>query len=116
MRPVIPAATHVDRVFAYVTETRQRCTRCRQGSIRYDVGSVLKLTLGPSAGDNSLVSDWYLKWCSPVQIHVDCPSGGCGCRTEHVAQSRVLTRPNVLLLHVGRGSVDPEAGVQFVAR
>ena len=70
------AATHVDRLTAFVVEERQRCQTC--GDVRQSrTGArVLKLGAGFAAQHHTTLSDLFLQWCAPVERP---RTWGCRC-------------------------------------
>lgn len=100
---VAPAATHLDRIFGFVRETRRRCRQCR-GVVRSWFARERVLRLQPKVvpGGSMTVAEMYYDSCKPVEDddHVDCLV--CQACTPHESQSRVLTPPNVLVVQMRR--------------
>jgi hypothetical protein len=96
-----PAATHVDRLFAFVREVRRRCVVCR-GHVQswFSSECVLRVTPKAMPGGPVTVAEMYLDSCVPQSEERDCAL--CGTRTDHESQSRILTEPNVLVVQVRR--------------
>ena len=98
-----PAATHVERIFGFVRETRRRCLRCR-GAVRawFSSERVLRVLPREVPGGPLTVAEMYFDSCARVEEKLFC-EGSCGESTPHECQSRVLTAPNVLVVQVRRG-------------
>ena len=100
-------ATHVDRIFGYVEETRLLCKGCKSGKARYASANVLVLPVPPAEPQDRVwtVTDLYFLWAKPEERvgddAVECSICG-GQRTSHVQQRRVASRPNVLIVQVRR--------------
>ena len=109
--------THVERLFGFVLEQRFVCTACPRAmssaQLRYDSGRVYRLPLPARDGDANrvwTVTELYYQSAAPTTVEMFC--GACAASTSHREQSRLLTAPNVLLLHVQRC----EGGAASVAR
>ena len=101
----IAAATHVERLFGFVQETRNRCTVCRGSVLSYFSSErVLRVTPREVPGGPMTVAEMYMDACAPEHIQADCDR--CQLRTVHESQSRMLTGPNVLVLQIRRGQND----------
>ena len=63
-----PQATHVERLFGFVRETRRQCTACR-GIVRswFSSERVLRVTPRVVPGGPMTVSDMYLDSCAPCR-------------------------------------------------
>jgi len=96
-----PVATHVERIFGFVRETRRRCLQCR-GNVRswYSSECVLRLSPEEVPGGPMTVSEMYFASCARDQDTLRC--GVCGVDTAHESQSRMFTAPNVLVVQVRR--------------
>ena len=113
--PGMAVATHVDRLFGFVREERVRCMRCR-GQVRCSYVRELALRVRPRKlqGGPMTIMEMYLDSCGPAPVQgadaLWCET--CATRTDHDCQSRMLTVPNVLVVHVKR---NPE-GVEGAER
>ena len=102
-------ATHVDRLCAFVEETRRACDHCGHGVKRFGTNRMLILSLeGFSDGRSWGVSELYTKYCSKTEVRMPC--GVC----ERVGgsfkeQRRLVGLPNVLMVQVRR-AVSEEVG------
>ena len=100
-------ATHVDRLFGFVQETRRQCKQCASCSACYAPSNVLVLPVPPADERERpwTVTDLYFLWARPQELvgedAVECSACG-GQRTSHVQQCRVRSRPNVLIVQVRR--------------
>ena len=100
-------ATHVDRLFGFVEETRLQCKQCRSCRASYACAHVLVLPVPPvdERGRPWTVTDLYYLWAKPEDLVGDaaeeCRTCG-GQRTSHVRQRRMNSRPNVVVVHVRR--------------
>ena len=102
--PDAQVATHVDRLFAFVLETRAQCTICK-GAVRTFFERCCLLQLKPvyAAGGPLSVSELYWQFCSAASDSNEeqiCPN--CQQQTVHRKQSRMITCPNVLLIEIKR--------------
>ena len=95
-------ATHAERIFGFVRETRRHCTVCARPVTRawYESEHVWRATPKQEGQDAISTSEVYLASCAPQTIDIDCPQ--CGMRTVHVEQARVHSAPNILLMQVRR--------------
>jgi hypothetical protein len=100
-----PVATHVERVFGFLRETRRRCTQCRDAGIRswLDHDRIWRMTPEGVEGAVLTTSELYLASCAPQTNRHDllfCER--CRADTVHVEQSRIFSAPNVLLMQLRR--------------
>ena len=97
----VPAATHVERLFGFLRETRRRCTRCREG-VRswFSSERVLRVSPKEEPGGPLTVADMYLESCARAEEDLRCEL--CERTTAHESQSRVVSAPNVLVVQVRR--------------
>ena len=108
-----PDATHVDRLFGYVLETRRRCAAC--GHVRCTCERHFSLHLPPPPADEaarvySVTELFYRAAAEELVPGVKCSS--CGRHADARRQQRVAYMPNVLLLRVARGrGAGPELGL-----
>jgi hypothetical protein len=95
-------ATHTERIFGFVRETRRRCTVCARAVTRawYESDRVWRVTPELAGQDGITTSELYLRSCKPQKVDVDCQQ--CGVCTVHDEQARVLSAPNVFLMQVRR--------------
>ena len=112
-------ATHADRIFGFVRETRRRCSRCA-GSVRswYSCEHVLRLEPKIVEGGPMTIAEMYLQSCAPVEGGelLACPA--CGVDVVHESQSRIVQMPNVLVVQMKRSlgvrpGVDVEAQLEL---
>lgn len=101
----VHVATHVDRVFSFVTELRQRCLGCGRASIIPLSESVLCLPLEGVGMAEVTISELYLRSCAVVEEEAE--SGQRFCTTcvapaPRRRQHRLAALPNVLLVHIRR--------------
>ena len=106
-------ATHVERLFGFLLEQRMRCEDCGDAAgvrSRCDAHCVLHLPPPPEE-DRARVwttTELYFLSCAGACVEgddvVECVR--CGRRTRHRSQERVLTQPNVLVLHPRRHGRD----------
>ena len=103
----VTQATHVDRLFGFVEETRLECKECRSRKSRCAAASVLVLPVPPQDQERHAwtVTDLYFLWASREDLAgedaVVCEP--CGkVRTAHVQQRRIHSRPNILIVQVRR--------------
>ncbi len=94
-------ATHVDRLFGFVLEKRLRCESCgdfaEQRSV-YSTDRVLHLPVpAPERAPVWTATELYFLRCAPSIVDLQCCRCGPGSRFRE--QERLLTQPNVLLLH-----------------
>ena len=75
---------------------------CENGAVdaRYAAERVLRLVPEVVPGGAMMISELYFASCKPQQRTVRC--GVCGVDRSHIAQSRLVTEPNVLLIQVKR--------------
>ncbi len=98
-------ATHVERLFGFVRETRRRCRVCRGGVRSWFSGEhVLRVEPKTMPGGPMTVAEMYFDSCSPAEDDdaMYCPM--CEQNTKHDCQSRMLTAPNVLIVQLKRNS------------
>ena len=95
-------ATHVDRLFGFVRETRRRCKVCKGPVVRswFERETVWRVYPKHAEGGPQTVAEMYLASCRPQKEELECPV--CKVTTEHLCQSRPLTFPNVLLVQMVR--------------
>ena len=98
-----PVATHLERLFGFVLETRRRCKVCR-GQVRswFSSEKVLRVSPQEDAGGPYTVTEMYLASCAAVEHEFKCVA--CGRDTAHESQSQIFTAPNVLVVQVRRGA------------
>ena len=75
---------------------------CENGAVGARCAAERVLRLDPEVvpGGAMMISELYFASCKPQQRTVRC--GVCGVDRSHIAQSRLLTEPNVLLIQVKR--------------
>ena len=96
-------ATHVDRLFAFVGERRLRCKVCGAGRVQYERLTQLHLPAPSDHARKRSLYDAYLEYCAPDGgATASCPR--CCTERPHVAQRRLATVPDVLLVQVLRTS------------
>ena len=98
-------ATHVERLFGFVRETRRRCRVCRGGVRSWFSGEhVLRVEPKTMPGGPMTVAEMYFDSCAPAENDdaMFCPT--CHTNTKHDCQSRMLTAPNVLIVQLKRNS------------
>jgi hypothetical protein len=95
-------ATHTERIFGFVRETRRRCTVCRHPVTRswYDWDTIWRTTEELAKQTEITTSELYLASCAPQTVEVHCQQ--CGDTTVHMEQARVFSTPNVFLMQVRR--------------
>jgi len=96
-----PKATHVDRIFGFVLETRRRCTVCQLVRSWFASERVLRIEPAGVDGGPLTVAEMYYRSCALSEIDVECPV--CAKFTKHECQSRMRSAPNVLVVQVKRG-------------
>ena len=102
----VPAATHVDRLFGFVRETRRRCIACRQPVLAwFSSERILRVWPKNEPGGPQTMSELYLSSCLELKEKRFCDS--CGRNTKQQSQSRMMSVPNVL---VCKYAVDPKTG------
>ena len=96
--------THVDRLFSWFQQTRERCGVCGLEGERTTLSKsrILTLSLSLSKFQNCTVTDLYLQSCVPNEDVRSCVN--CSGPTNHHVASRVATTPELLLLWLDRGS------------
>ena len=96
--------THVDRLFSWLQQTRERCGVCGLEGERTMLSKsrILTLPLSLSKCQNCTVTDLYLQSCVPNEDVRSCVN--CSGPTNHHVASRVATTPELLLLWLDRGS------------
>jgi len=97
-----PVATHVDRIFGFVRETRRRCTVCLEPKVRtwFSHEYVWRVTPAFAEAGPLTVAELFLASCAPITEKLLCED--CDASTEHLSQSRILHAPNVLVIQVRR--------------
>ena len=92
-----PQATHVDRLFGFVEETRRRCTHC-QGPVQawYSSQRVLRVSPFASRGGPCTVTEMYLAGCAGQEEGLRCPQ----CQRQMMTQRRMHSAANVLVVQV----------------
>ena len=105
----LPFASHVDRLFSFVEETRLRCKVCRSVRSRFATSSVLQLPLAPSDDrvKATCVTELYYLWAARETLSganaIVCDSDICaGIKTAHKKQVRICKAPNILVVQVRR--------------
>jgi len=93
-------ATHVERLFSSVFETRRRCNTCTKFRVWYSTGYTWQVTASVIAGGVQTLAEAYLASCGPGIESLFFP--GCLRNTEHTVQFRVMTQPNVFILQIPR--------------
>ena len=103
----VPYATHIDRLFSFVEETRLRCTECKSIRSRFASSAFLKLPL-PTAQQRvhaMTVTELYYRWASLETVSDDnaIKCENCmGRKTPHEKQMRICSAPNILAIQVNR--------------
>ena len=96
-------ASHVERLFGFVLERRNRCEACGElaaTAVRYGFDRVLHLPL-PELSERGRVwttTELYYERAAPSKVELECRE--CGVRTSHHEQARLLTQPNLSLIHI----------------
>ena len=99
--------THVERLFGFLEGSYKKCGVCGLVSgPKYQSLNVLNVDV-PSDEERRLpwtTTDLYMQWAAQEHLSgenaVDCE--GCGRRTEHAMQRRVVTAPNVFMVQSRR--------------
>ena len=99
---ISPAATHVERLFGFVRETRRRCKACQGPVLSWFASEfVLRVETKEMRGGPLTISELYSASCAAQDQEFRCER--CCRNTAHDCQTRVLTAPNVLVVQVVRG-------------
>ena len=93
-------ATHAERLFATVHETRRCCKTCSMVRVWYAMAYLWPVRAAVIVGGVQTFAEAYIKSCGPGVAEVHCP--GCSATTEHTVQARVMTQPNVFIVQIQR--------------
>ena len=93
-------ATHAERLFATVHETRRCCKTCSMVRVWYAMAYMWPVRAAVIAGGVQTLAEAYIKSCGPGVDEVHCP--GCSATTAHTVQARVMTQPNVFIVQIQR--------------
>ena len=99
-------ATHFERIFGFVQETRRRCMECNEfGRPKYSCEMVLRLAEKAMEGGPLSLTELYYSECGKKETD-DGNEMVCekclGRRTRHEVQTRMITAPNVLVIQIRR--------------
>ena len=73
LRIDVPVATHVERLFAFVRETRRRCQICSMDRVWYESANTWLVKVSTLRGSVQTLSQAYIQSCQPLEETVICP-------------------------------------------
>ena len=88
----VTCATHAERLFAFVHETRRRCKSCSMVRVWYAKAYMWPVAAAVIAGGVQTLAEAYIQSCGPGVDEVHCPR--CSASKDHISQACVMTQPN----------------------
>ena len=107
--------THVDRLFGWFCQTRERCQACGLNTERTELSDsrIFVLPVKELDGGVCTVTDLYLEHCMPVESTESKICHNCKGCTRHAVASRLSTTPDVLVLWLERDLAAPRVSIDM---